>query len=745
MLEKLGAIFLTKPEKLHFKTSSGIKNIVGKDLITDRFVAIFELVKNAYDAKASKVLVSFDIDNGDDNQKFEFTQSIVIRDNGVGMNRDDLINKWLYLAYSDKKEGKSNSDRVFVGSKGIGRFSCDSLGEHLEIRTKKVGDTVEHKLVVNWSDFEHDLETRFENIEVSYSSLALKPEKTNNSYTVLKINTLRHEWNDKSISKVTDSLRKLKNPFLIDDGFNIYCGQELASSYKSFDKIPSSALVQSNISEVLKDKSITIQTRIDTTIQVSLFDRGRHIYTLEKENDGILKNVPIFISLNYLTSSAKNIFTRRMGIEPVNYGNIFVYRNNFRVNPYGNVDNDLFGLNTRKTQGYSRYIATRELIGHIDIADSANCFKEATSRDSGFVQNVYFEALESAYMNYAHKHLERYVQLISWGEITETTDVVTLDDVDQNESVKFVKGLTSKVNGSFKLSHFDKSISFEDFNPKKQLEKIALKLSGKEQSQISDAIKKIDALKEENIYTEAKLAIKQQAITSLEQQNKIILSRRPESSYGEQLSHHFPAMADMLDSSIKDLQRVQQSIELPEDKNVIFFGALRKIRRTSLELLLFKNLLLNTTIDLRSPQLINWFDLTKQFAQNKNIAVNNHLPKVICISDSDKDTPEWIINCNALEYTMMLENFYRNAIDHKAKYLQLFFKANSIEVSSDTPAINEEALEKIFELGFSTKKNGTGIGLNQVFHFLKKCRMDISAHNINIKNNSEVCFQIKKR
>jgi hypothetical protein len=42
---------------LHFKTSSGIKNIVGKDLITDRFVAIFELVKNAYDAKATNLLI----------------------------------------------------------------------------------------------------------------------------------------------------------------------------------------------------------------------------------------------------------------------------------------------------------------------------------------------------------------------------------------------------------------------------------------------------------------------------------------------------------------------------------------------------------------------------------------------------------------------------------------------------------------------------------------------------------------
>ena len=47
-------------EKLHFKTSSGIKSIVGKDLITDKFVAIFELVKNSYDAGAKQVTITFD-------------------------------------------------------------------------------------------------------------------------------------------------------------------------------------------------------------------------------------------------------------------------------------------------------------------------------------------------------------------------------------------------------------------------------------------------------------------------------------------------------------------------------------------------------------------------------------------------------------------------------------------------------------------------------------------------------------
>ena len=42
---------------LEFKISSGLKDIIGKDLITDDYVAVFELVKNSYDAKTTKVKI----------------------------------------------------------------------------------------------------------------------------------------------------------------------------------------------------------------------------------------------------------------------------------------------------------------------------------------------------------------------------------------------------------------------------------------------------------------------------------------------------------------------------------------------------------------------------------------------------------------------------------------------------------------------------------------------------------------
>ena len=83
-------------EQLQFKVSAGLKNIIGKELINNEYIAIFELVKNSYDAGATHVKISF------------LNDIIEIEDNGKGMTKDDIINKWLFVAYSEKKEENRN-------------------------------------------------------------------------------------------------------------------------------------------------------------------------------------------------------------------------------------------------------------------------------------------------------------------------------------------------------------------------------------------------------------------------------------------------------------------------------------------------------------------------------------------------------------------------------------------------------------------------------------------------------------
>jgi signal transduction histidine kinase len=654
------------------------------------------------------------------------------------MNKKDLETKWLHLAYSEKKEGQINEDRAFVGSKGIGRFSCDSLGSFLTITTKKKDELLEHTLTVNWKDFENVLEKRFETIDVKYTSTIVPNENRDKSYTVLKIENLRHQnWDSGSIKKVIESLQRLKNPFRDADGFDIYCGENIVSNYKKLSEIPDEFLIKSSIAEVLKNKSITIEVQINDLIKVDLFDRGKHIYTIQKTNETVLKNSKIFMAVNYLTTSAKSTFTRRMKIEPVNYGNIFIYRNDFRVSPYGEKDYDLFGLNIRKGQGYARNISARELIGHIDITDSTGVFKETSSRNNGFIENIYLDALQNVYMEYAHKPLERYVHLIKWGEDSDNKQELFLNSAELDETEKFKKGLTSKIFGAFELIYFAKDVSFEDNNPSKQLEKIAATLPDEQQKKTATVIKQVSTLIKDNQEKEQALSSKQQTIASLELQNKNISARRPESSFGEQLSHHFPAMADKLSNSVKELNNL--NLELTAEQHKVFYGALRKIRRTELELRAFKNLLLNTNIDLRSPQRLNWQDIAERFIKDKRGSSSNKSLKLNCSAQDETVQKNWGIRSNAIEVMMMFENFYRNAEEHGATYLEIFFDQNKLIVSSDSTPIADANLEKIFELGFSTKANGTGIGLNQIKEFLKRSNLTIKANNFNNSVRFDIC------
>ena len=201
--------------ELEFRVSSALKNIIGKDLITDDFIAVFELVKNSFDAHATEVRVTFE---------YMGTKKarIVIQDNGKGMNYRDLVDKWLFVAYSAKKAGTEDSNydyrdkiqvnKAFAGAKGIGRFSCDRLGTHLLLETTKHEKNSKTELLMtDWEKFEADGQEDFVDISVLHET------KNQSSFgikygTVLVIDGLRSEWDRPKYLRLKDSLSKLINP-----------------------------------------------------------------------------------------------------------------------------------------------------------------------------------------------------------------------------------------------------------------------------------------------------------------------------------------------------------------------------------------------------------------------------------------------------------------------------------------------------------------------------------------------------
>jgi signal transduction histidine kinase len=118
-----------------FRPRARLLTILGDQLIGSPRLAVFELVKNAWDADASQVTVTIEgLDEGE--------PTITVEDNGYGMTMEDIRNVWLVPAddhreqerLSGKRSPKFN--RLPMGEKGVGRFAVHKLGDRIEMVTR---------------------------------------------------------------------------------------------------------------------------------------------------------------------------------------------------------------------------------------------------------------------------------------------------------------------------------------------------------------------------------------------------------------------------------------------------------------------------------------------------------------------------------------------------------------------------------------------------------------------------------
>ncbi len=412
---------------MRFKVSTNIKNILGKDLISDKFIAIFELVKNSCDAGANQVFINF---VADQNNK---VSKIIISDDGCGMTSLDLQDKWLFMAYSEKRHNAKKNQ--YAGSKGIGRFSCDRLGEELILTTKKSTAAKAEQLYIDWRLFEKNDTQKVEEIELLHeeiSSIGIIEK----SGTILEISSLRENWERTDLLRLRAALMKLVSPekivnskettiFIIAEHEKEEDEKELALDKRGVTKNNVGRLIVNGpvINDVfeklgVKTTSITVNLSEDgETIETIIEDRGDFIFRIVRKNETYDKLQNIKIKIFYLNRAAKVNFARIMGVDSVNYGSVFVYKNGFRVLPYGTTNTDVFGINQRKGQGYNRFLGTREIMGRVQINGENDKFIEKSSRDGGFIENPATLQLSDYFIAEVVRVLEKYVvDGIDWGD-----------------------------------------------------------------------------------------------------------------------------------------------------------------------------------------------------------------------------------------------------------------------------------------------------------------------------------------
>lgn len=433
--------------KAYFKTNVLLKNIVGKDLINDDKIAVLELVKNSYDAGAKDVDLYFrnlvptksgkgppvltTKQNGQNGEVVELNPEILIVDNGSGMTQTDVMQKWLNIAFSKKKYEPKKGRRVMAGNKGVGRFSCDRLGKKLDLYTRTQGGDVIH-LSVDWTKFEIEnkpnlviqkVPMTLEKSDLEHvRSLTELPNWSKG--TILHIQGLRSAWGKDGILKLRAYLERLFNPnqAFETEKFKL---EIIALDFAAYDldapgheKI--NGPVNNEIFQKLDFKTTNIESTIDDDgklLTTVLSHDGKEVYRVVEKNEfSQLKGVKVVIY--YLNPYKKTYFRKQTGLNPVQFGSIFLFINGFRIPPYGDRGNDWLGLDVRKTQGTTRYIATRDLIGRIEINDLNNRFQVISSRE-GIVKNEAATQLDPFYKK-AHLRLESFVvQGLGWDSVPE--------------------------------------------------------------------------------------------------------------------------------------------------------------------------------------------------------------------------------------------------------------------------------------------------------------------------------------
>jgi signal transduction histidine kinase len=796
--------------KSHFKTNVLLKSILGKDLINNDNVAVLELVKNSYDAGSKIVNIYFKNLKKNDDDAIEgitrISSMLIIEDIGIGMNEEDVVDKWLNIAYSDKKYKKESRGRIVAGSKGIGRFSCDRLGKYLNMYTKRENESKYIHLFIDWTKFEieeqKDLQIQEIPVKLDFIDEKIFESKTGyksfKSGTILEIAKLRNKWifvekfknlgkiderwNTESLISLKRYLERLINPYQLDDkkmDFSIYihAHELLKKDEKKKKKLKEDEIINGKIENKIFEKLnfkttyILSNIKIDKSLKLlstKLFDKGRVIYEIVEDITNFseyefINNSNIIIY--YLNTYAKYYFTKQMGVRPKDFGSIFLFKNGFRIPPYGDEDNDWLGLEVRKGQGQRRFLGARDIVGRIEIYDRENVFREVSSRE-GLVENKAYKNLTSNLFYLVLKRLEKFViEGLNWDSIPKelrnsigkkehdfTEEIFSLSQEEKDKkSIDAISSLIKtrnanilkiKVNSDLITSlayeekeKFDKIYSdFESYGLTKLDKNLALKLED-----ISILLRKKDQeiqfLKEKAFVSDSDILFDNEK--KIEPVNEV-----------KALQHHINQSTERI---LKHLDVLKNCI-LKKESSDILLELVNRIYFENQKISTIANFItrakFNMMTDEINKDLVNFI---REYIQNVYVnypdkIINKKLINVLIFTNPSL---EFKTRFKPIDFVIIIDNFLDNAVKAHAKRMEIYIekKENNLQLrfKDDGDGIDKKIkdINLIFDFGFSTRERGTGIGLFHVKSIIDEMGGTIKV-NTDIKNGTEFIIKLKK-
>lgn len=379
--------------RMIFRPAARMASVVGEQLIRDNTTGVLELVKNGYDADATHVWIELNELDDPENTK------VVILDDGDGMDESTIRGPWSEPAHGGKEREKverirTARGRLPLGEKGVGRFATQKIGRILDMTTRPRNDPYEYHVRIDWKDFDRPgayldevpfyLEKR--------DPVTLAGDRHG---TRLEITGANEPWSRVGLEKLQTRLMRLLSPTrdMHDFGVSLKC-----QKYQEFENLDRS------------DVSDKYQFRIDCRID----ERGMASYDYcHRKRDGSInrrtdesnlwsqvnKNWkradpvcgPIKVTISAWLRTVGNLeeygLTRR---KLSDLCGVSIYRDGFRIIPYGDEGDDWLKLDRRRTVQPGETYGNNQVIGQVEIEQDKNGgLVDKTSRE-GLQENQAF-------------------------------------------------------------------------------------------------------------------------------------------------------------------------------------------------------------------------------------------------------------------------------------------------------------------------------------------------------------------
>lgn len=404
---------------LPFRPRARLLQLLGDQLIGTPRLAVFELVKNAYDADAEHVTVTLERIGSEH-------AAIVVEDDGSGMTLDIIKDIWLVPAHDHREiqrlqKRRTRLNRLPLGEKGVGRFAVHKLGERIELITRAAG-APECVVVIDWdtliekpylSDAEVSVTTRLPTVFIG--------DRTGTRITISRLRETN--WTRGEVRRLLRQVTSISSPFAdrsdqFEATLHVPEHPEWVAGVPDVGALLARApwkfhfsIVDGKISwtyefrgiPAIKLPSRRIEKREEALLLPALRDAeptgGRSSAKGQiTANAAMLDGIGPLAGQIYVYDRDRAVLNKIGDSQLVqNFldenGGMRVYRDGVRVYNYGEPNDDWLGLDIRRVNAPTRNISRNILVGSVDLSlEHSAGLKEKTNRE-GFVENVHYERL----------------------------------------------------------------------------------------------------------------------------------------------------------------------------------------------------------------------------------------------------------------------------------------------------------------------------------------------------------------